>query len=358
MSKLNEFAAGSASATRAAKAGFVVLRPEQAARFLEAQSGVEDVDISDFQTLTEGAGASNGISLLTAKYTLNGEPVERGIVIRYMPGVKLIKQKDYGSEFFTMSALANAGLPVPQVLWLDAEGQYLGAPGYAMERVVGRSPDAAMFSSGLFAEVQPEARRSMMLQSAEFQGRLRREAIAEDMVPHLAHRGHGETAVRRELGWWLSEVEMARPPGERHRVALEQLHDWMCEHEPTLRAPSLVHGDSQFANFMFRDGKIAAVLDWELAYLGHNEADLALMIHLVETHGQDSELEGIPGEEELIAAYERGAGAAAEHLHYFKLVNLFKVMSIYLMLGEKLPNLDAIWDYHVALVEPLQRSIG
>jgi aminoglycoside phosphotransferase (APT) family kinase protein len=46
---------------------------------------------------------------------------------------------------------------------------------------------------------------------------------------------------------------------------------------PRARRIGLVHGDYHFANLLFRDGDVAAVLDWEIAQLGPLEIDIACL---------------------------------------------------------------------------------
>jgi aminoglycoside phosphotransferase (APT) family kinase protein len=339
------------ASTRAAKARFTQASPELLVAMISAQAGVTNVELLAFEPVTEGAGASNGIALFRAAYDLDGRHVVADLVLRYMPGVQLLRQKSYADEFETVLAVARAGLPVPTPHWLDADGSLLGLPGYVMDRVDGRSPDAGMLVSGLLAESTPEARKEMMLEAAGFHGRLRRTAIGPDQVPHLVGRGVGDTAVQRELNWWLTEARMAAPAGTPKLGFVEGLCEWMIAHEPPLRPPTLVHGDAQIANIMFKHDRIAAVVDWELSYLGHNEADLALVLFLTEAHkAQAADLEGVPTSAEYIERYEAEAGGKVEHIEYFTLLNFVKVLSIYLMLGDNMPNLDAVWGYHVPLV--------
>lgn len=343
--------ASAAEATKAAKALFVDASPERLVAFLKSRPEIDDVELLDFRLVTEGAGASNGIALFSAAFTIGTDRQERDLVLRYMPGVQLLKQKTYRDEFLTVEAVHRAGLPVPRPLWLDDDGSLLGQPGYVMERVDGRSPDAGMYLSGLLAEATPEARKAMMLDAAGFHGRLRATAIGPALVPHLVDRGVGTTAVQRELSWWMAETKLVCRTDDHRRDYVRSIVDWMITNEPPLRPASLVHGDAQIANIMFKDAAIAGVVDWELSYLGHNEADLALIIFLTEAHkAQVPDIEGTPTASEYIERYEQESGAKVEHLEYFTLLNFVKILSIYLMMADKMPNFDALWDFHVQLV--------
>src|SRR5690606_18562710 len=127
-------------------------------------------------------------------------------VIRFDPGIRLLRQKSYSDEYHTIRAADRAGLPVPNVFWLDPDGDELGTPGFFMDRIEGDTPAAAMYSAGPLAKASPEQRKAMMLDAARFHGRLRKLAIGEAEVPHLLRRGQGGTPLERELNWWLEEV--------------------------------------------------------------------------------------------------------------------------------------------------------
>jgi thiamine kinase-like enzyme len=51
---------------------------------------------------------------------------------------------------------------------------------------------------------------------------------------------------------------------------------WLKANIPTAQGPVvIVHGDAGPGNFLYRDGRVCAVLDWELAHLGDPHDDLA-----------------------------------------------------------------------------------
>lgn len=51
---------------------------------------------------------------------------------------------------------------------------------------------------------------------------------------------------------------------------------WLAANVPTALGPvAVVHGDAGPGNFLYRDGGVSAVLDWELAHLGDPHDDLA-----------------------------------------------------------------------------------
>lgn len=341
--------------TAVAKARMEQVPTDSLVTFLERQDDIRGpVDVQSLEFVTAGSGASNGIGLFTVVLDRGAGPETLDLVLRYAPGVQLLKQKTYAEEFQTLTAVHAAGLPVPRPLWLDADGALLGRPGYVMERIDGRSPNAAMYSSGVLAEVTVEQRKEMMLAAAAFHGRLRAAALGPEQVPHLVERGRGRTPIERELSWWMEEARLVASPDDPRLAYVTSLHDWMVANQPAARPATLVHGDAQIANLMYRDGRFVAAIDWELSYLGHNEADLALVVFTTETQKiLDAPAEGTPTEAEYIAAYEAAAGVPVEHWEYFQLFNLVKVITIMVMMANTMPAeaFEAVWAFYTGQVD-------
>jgi len=345
---------------RLAKAGWLRLDPGRLRDFIAAQGEVRSVDIRDVQYPAAGAGSSNGIALLCADIDVGAGAEPRQLVVRYAPGRTLIKQKSFMDEFLTGRAVHDAGLPAAAPLWIDAQGDRLGVKGYVMERVFGDVPAAGMFSEGLLARASPSDRNALMLEAVGFHGRLRHSSLGPDRVPHLAARGPGNSPLERELRWWMSEAEQNSAPGEAKLARIRSAFVWLLEHQPTvLRPATLVHGDSQFSNLMFRDGKIVAALDWELAYLGHGEADLALMAWMTEIQRPFAgNLEGIPSEQDCILRYERESGALVEHWEYFRMFLLYKMISVLMASASTMPSFDEFWEFNWAELERTWRRLA
>ncbi|MDB5969948.1 MAG: hypothetical protein JWQ90_2398 [Hydrocarboniphaga sp.] len=341
-------------AIKNAKAAMARVDEARLRRFIQSQPDVRELgSMSPLSYPTGGAGASNGIAFFTAEIDCGNGLQAMDLVLRYSPGVTLLKQKSFADEFLTVRAVHALGhLPVPNVLWLDADGSRVGFASYVMERVVGDAPSGPMYSAGPLADVTPEKRKEMMLEAAGFHGRLRKAAIGPVQVPHLARRGTGANAIEQELSWWAKELQLVIPADDPKAVQVAGLYRWLIEHQPEAYSPNLVHGDAQIANMMFHDGHIAAVLDWELSYLGHNESDLALVVFLTETHKViDKHVDGTPTEEEYIERYELESGTKVQHWEYFKLLNMYRILSVVLLSRPFMPNFEPYWAYNVGYLD-------
>jgi aminoglycoside phosphotransferase (APT) family kinase protein len=148
---------------------------------------------------------------------------------------------------------------------------------------------------------------------------------------------------------------LAWPESDPKVQLIRSLKDWLAEHQPRDVYPAgLVHGDAQIANIIYNGGDIAAVVDWELSYLGHNETDLALIVFLTETQKvTDMMVEGTPTEEEYIARFEKEAGAKVEHWPYFKLLNMYRVVSVSSLSAGFMPSFEAVWQFFLSQLMPV-----
>jgi aminoglycoside phosphotransferase (APT) family kinase protein len=341
---------------RNAKATFAKIDPILLGKFIQSQDGVRgEVVLGDLVYPSDGAGSSNGIAFFTARLDRGDGPETLELVLRYSPGVQLLKQKSYEAEFKTLRALEGTGLPAPKVLWLDADGSRMGRVGYVMNRVRGDTPSAAMYSKGPLANVSPGARNEMMLKAAGFHGRLRKIALGAEKLPHLHRQVQAGTAIDAELEWWFREVLLVWPQADAKVELIRSLKEWLGRHQPRDLYPAgLVHGDAQIANIIYRDGEIAAVVDWELSYLGHNEADLALIVFLTETQKvTDMMVEGTPSEAEYIARFQEKSGFAVQHWPYFKLLNMYRVVSVSSLSASFMPSFDAVWRFFLGQLMPI-----
>lgn len=83
-------------------------------------------------------------------------------------------------------------------------------------------------------------------------------------------------ALRGELDYWRALYHRRMP---RPEPLLDFAFDWLYRRVPAPHGrPALVHGDIGPGNFLFDDSGITALIDWELAHLGHPLEDLGALI--------------------------------------------------------------------------------
>lgn len=131
--------------------------------------------------------------------------------------------------------------------------------------------------------IDGEASFSLLAPGAE------RSAVAHDVMTQLAalHRiditatpvdGMGPVLPISTLIAQRLDALRARNQGTAWDPLIHLSITWLAENIPAnLPDPVIVHGDSGPANFLYADGKVTALLDWELAHYGDPMADLAML---------------------------------------------------------------------------------
>src|SRR5690606_20388072 len=123
----------------------------------------------------------------------------------------------------------------------------------------------------------------------------------------LENRAEGTRPIERETNWLWHSIEYSEQ--DEYIRALEPIKDWLIANEPRDIETVLCHGDTNFGNYLFVDGKVSAVLDWEMAFLGAAECDVLFMPtgDLV-THPDDPVPEGFMSYAEMEEEYCRLTG--------------------------------------------------
>lgn len=241
----------------------------------------------------------------------------RDCVVRRPPmGDVLPTAHDMAREHRILAALGAAGFRVPRVTeHVPAEDD--AAEFYVMEFVDGHvleSTDAALALS-------PEARRT----------------AAEDYIDALVELhdidpdavGLGDLArrsgyIERQLRRWHRQWELTRTGDVGARM--DAVHQRLSAAVPECDEVRVAHGDFRPGNCVFTDeGRLRAVLDWELCTLGDPLADVGYVALTWEeaddplTVGLDapSPLPGFPSRHELLARYAEASGRDLGRLDYY-----------------------------------------
>jgi aminoglycoside phosphotransferase (APT) family kinase protein len=202
-------------------------------------------------------------------------------------------------------ALRPLGVPVPRVWGVDAGRELL---------LVDRIPGTVWFRPPPTEEEQV--------------------SVARDFVRHLAtwHRAGAEALDLPSLGpvkTWrehqldqLARAEAMVAEAERHgRVDPLVTHTmaWLRANVPDAEGPVvLVQGDTGPGNFLYRDGRVTGIVDWELAHLGDPMDDIAWLswratqhsfTHFPDRIREYEELSGIEVDESRVRYYRLNAFA-------------------------------------------------
>ncbi|HEU0102817.1 MAG TPA: phosphotransferase family protein [Mycobacteriales bacterium] len=186
---------------------------------------------------------------------------------------------------------ARGGVPVPDVVAADPDGDLLGAPFLVTARVEGetiprrvlRAPELAAARDRFAADCGRVLAAVHALPLEELPGLPRPDPLAE-LVGHLDDALGASPAFELAL-LWLADT---RPPAVR---------------------PAVVHGDFRTGNLLLQPAGLTAVLDWELAHLGDPAEDLGWLCVRSWRFGGPQPVGGMGTREDLLTAYAAAGGA-------------------------------------------------
>ena len=310
---------------------------EDIRRFIQSQPNiVGQVTVSNARSNAE-VGASSGIVLFTARYDTGSGPVERPLVLRHAPGseTRLFFEYDLARQFRVQKALQGTALPVPEPLWLDATGEYLGVQAYVMVAISGDVPHPSAFTKGPIADANPADRRLMLDGVLRALAELHRTDYSARGLGDFVMNASGELPIQKCVNWWWQSWEWFQQPSY---ARLTSVHRWLNDNAPAGRV-ALMHGDSTLHNYMFRGNKLVAVLDWEMSSLGRPEADIALQCVTNEIFAAPpgSGLLMPPSQAEWLDMYEKAGGQKIEHFAYFRKFATYMVLIAIVGLQRNLP---------------------
>jgi aminoglycoside phosphotransferase (APT) family kinase protein len=173
-------------------------------------------------------------------------------------------------EFRMLDFLHAEGLLVPRPYLLEAAPGEAGLPFMLMQHMPGA------LQAGLF---EPPADAGLAVQLAEQLGRLHAIDPARARELGLADPAIDLTATQSTLKGFAQAHQNIGIASSIITAAL----DWLADNLHLFGAERcLVHNDLGFHNCLTQDGRLTAVLDWELAQIGHPAADLGYVKHFVQ----------------------------------------------------------------------------
>ena len=232
-------------------------------RFIEDQTG-HTAQVYDLEHLP--GGFSYGTWRLNARWHDRGERVEAPLILRIAPRGGVLEPYDASIEFRILKALEDTDFPAPRAHWVDATGDVLGTSFYLMEFVEGDVPLP-------WGETIPEPMRVEMHQqftdALALLHTLDWEGLGLDFlgVPH--DRSDPAALELDRCEQTLERISLRPYP------VLHELIAYLRAERPRSPRLSLVHDDYRMGNFIWRDGKIQAFIDWERAFIGDPMADIA-----------------------------------------------------------------------------------
>ncbi len=198
---------------------------------------------------------SGGHSRRMLRVTLDTVAGSQHLVVRIEQGGMF--DTDGTTEARAMVLLAEAGVPVARVRWVEPSPGPLGQPFFVMDAVAGRSSvDDVTLGAFLGA----------------LHGLHRLDPAT--LAPVLGPTPGPEEAVRTQIDHWL---QVSRRSAGTVPL-LEEAAAWLGRHLHPTGPTCVVHGDPGPGNFLHDEGNIAALTDWEFVHLGDAAEDWAYFV--------------------------------------------------------------------------------
>jgi aminoglycoside phosphotransferase (APT) family kinase protein len=232
----------------------------------------------------------------------------RSVVLRRPPtGPTAQTAHDVAREFRFLKGLHPAGIPVPRPIALCTDREVAPCDLIVVDYVdgvtLGSSAPAKSVPSGMISTA-----------TADLADRLAQLHALDPDAVGLADVGRGGNYLERQVSRWAKQIA-----DDQSQLAsnLGQLSRKLSENLPDRAEITLIHGDYHLGNVIFAEtGRVAAIIDWELATLGDPLVDLAVLLSQWPQPGATDafgnpgfmSIESMPGAAKVIARYAATSG--------------------------------------------------
>ncbi|MEV5004002.1 phosphotransferase family protein [Nocardioides sp. LML1-1-1.1] len=217
-------------------------------------------DVLDVHPMPGHSGYSFG-------FTLCHDAADERLVIRMPPpGTKQRRNTDVLRQSRVMKAMAASGVPVPEIRHEGDGERWFGSPYFMASHVHGRS--TSLFRAGIAEHETGEGLAPVFRSAMESLA-----AIHSVDWQRLLDGWAQPTTLEQEIAAWQPTLHKStNQTWIDEGVALAgRLHDT----RPPEGAYSVVHGDYYSNNWLFDDGAVTAVVDWEIAGIAAPALDVA-----------------------------------------------------------------------------------
>jgi aminoglycoside phosphotransferase (APT) family kinase protein len=245
-------------------------------------------------------------------FLLSDSAGHRYVLRKKPPGAILPSAHAVEREYAVMQALGPTAVPVPKMRLLCEDAGIIGTPFYVMDFIEGR-----VLTDLTLADLPKPERAATYFAMADGLAALHR---VDWRAAGLGGFGKPDAYVSRQISRWTRQYLASDP---EPNADMEALIAWLPAHVPADEAAVIAHGDFRLGNLMFapQTPNLLAILDWELATIGHPLSDLAYLCAFYRLPhnggpfrglgGLDLAALGIPDEAALVARYCAAVGRPA-----------------------------------------------
>lgn len=269
-----------------------------------------------------------GMSWITIGFTASSPgQADDALILRVGDPGGLLAPYRAEPEYRVLTALADIdGLPIPRALAFSDDESVIGAPFLVTCRVEGDTP---MPWKG----------------AAAARGKAQNRSLGEDFVDALAaiHAFDWRTTplgalwsaaapqhvAREQVHVWSRHAGLGTPAQGAAWPLMHYAMRWLEGSAPEADRVVIVHGDYRVGNFLQVDGRITAILDWELMHAGDPHEDIA-WAGLRTFAAGTTRIGGLIERDDFYARYQARTGMAVrpEVVRWYEALVQFKMASM------------------------------
>lgn len=245
------------------------------------------------------------------------------MVLRMEPAESLVESSRL-REYEVIRAYRGV-VPVPEVFWVDRDGDFLPYPAivYSFVSGVTKPSGAQSQATGMGTYMAPQWRATLGPQFVETLARIHACDLSHANLSAFDVPVPGTQSIELALNHW----ERVWEEDADEDIPLMRLAcAWMRANMPVCAKPVILHGDYRVGNFLFteHDARISAVLDWEMARFGDHHFDIAWAANPAyghrDDHGREILVGGFMPEQEFFERYAQhaGLGIEAKSLYFYR----------------------------------------
>lgn len=273
--------------------------------------------LSDLRRMPGNSGLSYGFTLTTPH--LRDE-----LVIRLPPpGVAHSGNADVLHQARILRAMADAGIPVPEVRSSQADNPWFDVPFYVATLMPGKSThlfdrdlSSRQDGAGLGGVFQAGMATLAAIHAVDWRTTLHGWAEPQDLADEI--RKWTPTLLKSEDQDWIESAQ--------------DVADLLMDSRPAAPDLTVVHGDYYSNNWLFENGTITAILDWEISGIGSPGLDLGwiCMIYDDESWGPQRHrwTSWSPTPEFLVDAYVAAGGRQVTDLDWYRALAGYRLACI------------------------------
>jgi aminoglycoside phosphotransferase (APT) family kinase protein len=271
----------------------------------------------DFERIT--GGRSN----LT--YTVTDANGERYVLRRPPLGNVLQSAHNVVREYRIVEGVGKSDVPVAQTIAACEDKGVNGADFTIVSYVDG----IVLHDQAIASQLSPAERMALGFDLIEVLARLHLIDIDEVGLGRLGRREH---YVARQLRRWSRQLEAAK---DRDLPAMTEVRRRLEADIPTPPRASIVHGDYRLGNLIVKEGRVQAVLDWEICTLGDPLADVGYLLNDWMPPGEEvrwgeppTTAGGFPSRAALLERYASITGFDVSQINFYRAFAIWRMAAI------------------------------